>query len=116
MTNAVNNIPIHLSDATFNRAVLRGRKPVLVDFWAAWCGPCRAIAPHLEAMARDYEGQLIVAKLDVDSNRIIPQRYNVQSIPTLILFHEGQQVKRIVGADAGQLKRVVKDYLKLISL
>lgn len=89
--------PIHVTKDTFEDEVIQSGLPVLTDFWATWCGPCHMIAPILEQIAAQYEGQLKVAKLDVDQNVEIAARYGVQSIPTLILFKNGQEMKRVVG-------------------
>ena len=89
--------PIHITDETFESEVLQSDLPVLTDFWASWCGPCLMIAPELEKIAEEYEGQLKVAKLDVDRNQAIAIKYGVQSIPTLILFKNGQEVERLIG-------------------
>ena len=87
-----------VSDASFAQDVLASSIPVLVDFWATWCGPCRMIAPVLEELAVEKSGELTVAKLDVDANPATARDFQVVSIPTLILFKGGQPVKRIVGA------------------
>lgn len=87
-----------VTDRTFAQEVLQSTTPVLVDFWADWCGPCRASAPIVEALAREYEGQLTVMKLDVDANPQTASAYRVQSIPTLLVFKDGKPAERIVGA------------------
>jgi len=89
---------IEVSDASFSTDVLSSNKPVLVDFWAAWCGPCKMVAPVLEEIAIERAGQLTIAKLDVDANPETARDFQVVSIPTMILFKDGQPVKRIVGA------------------
>lgn len=87
-----------VSDDTFAEEVLASSTPVLVDFWAAWCGPCRMVAPVLDEIAKEKAGSLTVAKVDVDANPATARDFQVVSIPTLILFKNGQAVKRIVGA------------------
>lgn len=89
--------PMQVSDATFDQEVLESSLPTLVDFWAAWCGPCRMIAPIVKDIAAEQAGSLRVAKLDVDSNPATATRFGVQSIPTLIVFKNGEPVERIVG-------------------
>ena len=89
--------PVHLSDATFDDEVIQSDTPVLVDFWAEWCGPCKMIAPVLDEIATDLDGQLVIGKLDVDSNQSTAMAFGVMSIPTLLLFKHGQPVERIVG-------------------
>lgn len=89
---------IEVSDASFSSTVLSSNTPVLVDFWATWCGPCKMVAPVLEEIASERAGQLTVAKLDVDANPETARDFQVVSIPTMILFKDGQPVKRIVGA------------------
>lgn len=94
MSNAA---PLHVSDAEFRQSVLESDVPVLVDFWAAWCGPCRMIAPFVEQIAQDYAGRVAVAKMDTDLNPQTPRQYGIMGIPTLILFSGGKEVDRIVG-------------------
>jgi len=89
---------ITLTDANFADMLATSEKPVLVDFWAEWCGPCRLVAPVLEEIANEYNDKITVAKLDIDANPRIPSGYDVMSIPTLILFADGVEKKRIVGA------------------
>jgi thioredoxin 1 len=93
MANAV-----AVTDQNFEAEVLRAPIPVLADFWAAWCGPCRAIAPAIEEIAAEYSGKLKVVKVDVDENPDVAMRYGVQSIPTVLLFKDGKAVERLIGA------------------
>jgi thioredoxin 1 len=89
---------LELSDDNFESEVLKSDKPALVDFWAVWCGPCRQVAPSVEALASEYKGRLVVGKMNVDDHQIVPQRYGIRSIPTLLVFKGGQVVGQIVGA------------------
>ena len=92
------NDVVTLQDGTFEQEVLKSDTPVLVDFWAVWCGPCKAIAPAVEELAREYKGKVKVAKLDVDQASQTAQRFGIRSIPTLLLFKGGRVVDTIVGA------------------
>jgi len=87
-----------LTDANFDAEVLKSEIPTLVDFWAVWCGPCKQIAPTVDALADEYKGRLKVAKMDVDHHQIVPQQYGVRSIPTLLIFKGGKVVSQLVGA------------------
>src|SRR5947207_15947444 len=87
-----------VTDGNFQGEVISSQVPVLVDFWAVWCAPCRAIAPHVEALAKDYDGKLRVGKCDIDSNAQIATQYDIRSIPTLLVFKEGKVVGQVVGA------------------
>jgi thioredoxin 1 len=89
--------PVPISDATFEQEVLKADKPVLVDFWATWCGPCRMIAPVLEEIAADKSESLKIAKLDVDANPVSAGRFGVRAIPTMIVFKDGKEAQRLVG-------------------
>jgi thioredoxin 1 len=88
----------NISDASFDQAVLKSEVPVLVDYWAEWCGPCKMIAPILEEVSRDYDGRLQVAKLNVDDNQEVPAKFSIRGIPTLMLFKGGELVATKVGA------------------
>ena len=88
----------HVSDSSFEADVLQSDKPVLVDFWAEWCGPCKAIAPSLDELAGTYDGKLTIAKVNVDDNQNIPAKYGIRGIPTLMVFKNGQLAATKVGA------------------
>jgi thioredoxin 1 len=90
--------PVPVTDSTFDAEVLKSDIPVLTDFWAEWCAPCKMIAPVWEDMAREYDGRIKIAKVDVDQNNRMAMQLGVQSVPTLVLFKNGQAVERLVGA------------------
>jgi thioredoxin 1 len=100
--------PVELTDSSFETEVLKSTLPVLIDFWAIWCGPCQMVSPIVEELAGEYSGKLKVGKVDVDSNPSTAMQYGIRSIPTLLLFKDGQVVEQIVGAVP---KRVLVDKL-----
>ncbi len=96
---------MQITDATFNDSVLKSDIPVLLDFWAPWCGPCRAVGPIVDELATEYEGKVLIAKMNVDENPNTPSKFGIRAIPTLIIFKGGEVVEQITGA-------VTKDALK----
>jgi len=90
--------PVEITDANFEKEVLQSEQPVLIDFWAVWCGPCKMIAPVVEEIASEYEGKLKVGKMDVDNNPEASMRFGIRSIPTLMVFKGGKVVEQIIGA------------------
>ena len=101
-----------VTDATFDSEVLKSSTPVLVDFWAEWCGPCKMISPVLEEIADEHKGKLTIAKLNVDENPDVARRFDVMSIPTLIVFKDGSAQKRLIGAKGkGQLLAELEEFI-----
>ena len=106
------NFAKDVTDTAFEADVLGSDKPVLVDFWAEWCGPCRMIAPTVEAVAEEYDGKATVYKMNVDENSNVPQQFGIRGIPTLILFKGGQEQERIVGAVTREsIAKVISKYV-----
>ncbi len=100
------------SDANFDSDVLKSSTPVLVDFWAEWCGPCRALTPTIEALAAEYQGKVGVYKMNVDENPNVPTQFGIRSIPTVLLFKGGQKVDQVIGAvPKSALEEMIKKHL-----
>ena len=103
---------LEITDQSFEQEVLKADTPVLVDFWAVWCGPCRMIAPTVEALANDYIGKAKVGKINVDENSSTPAKYNIRGIPTLLLFKDGQVKEQLVGAaNREAIEKLIKKHL-----
>jgi thioredoxin 1 len=103
---------LELTDDNFQTEVLEADTPTLVDFWAVWCGPCRQVAPTVDALATEYKGQLKVGKMNIDDHQITPQRFGIRSIPTLLIFKGGQVVGQVVGAvPRSKLEAALKPHL-----
>ncbi len=107
--------PVHVTDAAFEKAVLQSNIPVIVDFWAPWCGPCRMVAPILEKIANEYSGKLMVAKVNTDENPEWATRYGVQGIPTMLFVANGKIVHRQVGAlPEAMLRDVLEQFMEVV--
>jgi thioredoxin 1 len=107
--------PVHVTDAAFDKAVLQSNIPVIVDFWAPWCGPCKMVAPVLEKLAKEYAGKLLVAKVNTDENNEWASKYGVQGIPTLLFVSGGKIIHRQVGAlPEPMLRTVVAQFLDVV--
>ena len=99
---------MELSDDNFEEEVLKESRPVLVDFWAVWCAPCRMIAPVIEEIAETYGAKIKVGKVNVDENSKIPNQYGIRSIPTVMLFKDGQVAEQVIGANPAEIKKIVE--------
>ena len=109
------NEPLHITDAEFEEKVLKSDIPVIVDFWAPWCGPCRMVAPILDKVAKAYDGKLLVAKVNTDENVEWAQKYNVRGIPTMLFVHNGEVIHQQVGAlPEGMLMEAVNQFLESV--
>lgn len=106
MSEIVNEVVNEVNDGNFEREVLQSSQPVLVDFWAAWCAPCRMLAPTVESVAREYQGKAKIVKLNVDENVATSSNYGIKGIPTLVLFRNGEEADRVVGVPSN-----AKDYI-----
>ncbi len=102
------NDVVTLEDGTFDNEVLKSDIPVLVDFWAVWCGPCKAIAPTVDQIASEFKGKVKVGKMDIDKHQAVAQKYNIRSIPTLLVFKGGKVVDTVIGADKTRILDSVK--------
>ncbi len=108
------NEPVHVSDAQFEKVVLQSALPVIVDFWAPWCGPCRMVAPILDKLAKEYDGKLVVAKVNTDEHSQWAMKYNVQGIPTMLFVANGKVIHTQVGAmPETALRQVVEQFLSV---
>ncbi len=104
---------MEVTEATFDAEVVQSTQPVVVDFWAEWCGPCKRIAPMLEELATEFSGRAKIAKVDIDSNQMLAERFGIRSIPTLLFFNEGRVVDTVIGVDAKQnIKKRIEEQIK----
>jgi len=109
------NTPVHVTDAEFEKSVLQSTVPVIVDFWAPWCGPCKMVAPTLDKLASEYAGKVLIAKVNTDENPDWATRFGVQGIPTMLFISNGKLVHRQVGAlPEGMLRDIVKEFLDVV--
>jgi thioredoxin 1 len=109
----MNNHPIHVTDAEFEKQVLKSELPVVVDFWAPWCGPCRMVAPSLDKIANEQAGKLVIAKVNTDENAQWAMKYGVQGIPTMLFIANGKVVRKQVGAlPEPMLRKMISDFVE----
>jgi thioredoxin 1 len=108
------NEPVHVNDAAFEKTVLKSELPVIVDFWAPWCGPCKMVGPILDKFAREFEGKIIVAKVNTDENQEWASRYGVQGIPTMLFVYNGKIIHRHVGSvPEAMLRETLTQFLEV---
>jgi thioredoxin 1 len=108
-TIKIKKMALEITDATFDKLVLQSDKPVMVDFWAAWCGPCRMVGPIIDELSKEYDGKAVVGKVDVDNNQEFAAKYGVRNIPTVLLFKNGELIDRKVGVSPKQVYAEVID-------
>lgn len=110
------DLPVHVNDQNFEKTVLQSKLPVIVDFWAPWCGPCRMVAPVLDKIAKEQAGKLLIAKVNTDENPNWAMHFGVQGIPTMLFVHNGKLVHQQVGAlPEGTLRQLVNRFLELVA-
>jgi thioredoxin 1 len=116
MEEVMINEPVHVTDAAFEKTILQSEIPAIVDFWAPWCGPCRMVAPTLDKLAKEYSGELLVAKVNTDENPEWATKYGVQGIPTMLFVSDGKEIHRQVGAlPEPTLRDVVGQFMNVVN-
>lgn len=112
----MSGLPIHVTDAEFEKMVIQSTLPVVVDFWAPWCGPCKMVAPILDKLAKEYDGKLVIAKVNTDENSDWAGKFGIQGIPTMLFFMNGKMIHRQVGASPEPMLRdIVTQFLEVVS-